>query len=95
MLLDTVENVGICKKTYESLYKHIEQNLYSTVENLSADEYSEIRDDFTRQSYWEKHAPFEPDCWLNFFLSKGRFPGSEKLIILPQIKNTIVTNWFI
>ena len=84
LLLDTVENVAICKKTYQILCKYLEQNLYLTVENLSAEEYSEIRDDFTRENYWAEHAPFELDCWLNLFFSKGRFPGSQKLIMLPQ-----------
>ena len=58
--------------------------MYLTVENLSAEEYSEIRDYFTRENYWAKHATFELDCRLNFFFSKGRFPGSQKLIMLPQ-----------
>ena len=83
LLLDTVENVAICKKTYQILCKYLEQNLYLTVENLSAEEYSEIRDDFTRENYWAEHAFFELDCWLIFFF-KGRFPGSQKLIMLPK-----------
>ena len=83
LLLDTVENVAICKKTYQILCKYLEQNLYLTVENLSAEEYSEIRDDFTRENYWAKHVFFELDCWLIFFF-KGRFPGSQKLIMLPK-----------
>ena len=84
LLLDTVENVVICKKIYQSLYKYLEQNLYFTVENLPAEEYSEIKDDLTRENYWSKYAPFMLDCWINFLFSKGRFPGSQKLIILPQ-----------
>ena len=28
LLLNTVENVGICKKTYQSLYKHIQLKIY-------------------------------------------------------------------
>ena len=59
------------KKNYQSLYKYLEENLYLTVENLSAEEYSEIRDDFTRENYWAKHAFFELDCWLIFFLKEG------------------------
>ena len=79
LLLDNVENVAICTKTYQSLYKYLEQILYLTVENLSAEEYSEITDDFTRKNYRAKHVPFELDCWLNFFFSKGSFPGFLKL----------------
>ena len=84
LLLDTVENAVICKTIYQSLNKYLEQNSYFTVENLPAEEYSEIRDDLTRENYWSKFAPFMPDCWINFLFSEGRFPGSQKLIILPQ-----------
>ena len=58
--------------------------MYLIVENLSAEEYSAIRDDFTRENYWVKHAPLLLVSWLNFCFSKGNFSGSQKLIILPQ-----------
>ena len=41
LLMNTVENITITKKTYQSLYKYLEQNLYLTVENLSAEEFGE------------------------------------------------------
>ena len=84
MLIDTVENLTIAQKTYQSLYKYLEQNLYLTVENLSAEEFSEIKDDFNRENFWAKHVICQLDCWIAFFFSKGRFPGSQKLIMLPQ-----------
>ena len=55
-----------------------------TVENLSAEEFSEIKDDFNRENFWTKHVICQLDCWIAFFFSKGRFPGSQKLIMLPQ-----------
>ena len=93
MLIDSAENVTIAKKTYQSLYKCLEQNFYLTVENLSAEEFEEMKDDFNRENFWEKHYANELDCWIAFFFSKGRFPGSQKLIMLPQanIPNFIKT----
>ena len=84
MLIDTAENITIAEKTYQSLYKYLEQNLYLTVENLSSEEFAEIKDDFNRENFWAKHVVHELDCWIAFFFSKGRFPGSQKLIMLPQ-----------
>ena len=55
LLMNTVENIAIAKKTYQSLYKYLEQNLYLTVENVSAEEFAEIKDDFNRESFWAKH----------------------------------------
>ena len=85
LLIDTVENVTIEKKTYQSLYKYLEQNLYLTVENLSAEEFSEIKDDFNREKFWGKHCANELDCWIAFFFSKGRLSGLQKSIMLPQV----------
>ena len=84
MLIDTVENLTIAQKTYQSLYKYLEQNLYLTVENLSAEEFSEIKDDFNREKFWAKHCANELDCWIACFFSKGRLPGLQKSIMLPQ-----------
>ena len=81
MLIDSVENITIAKKTYQSL---LEQNLYLTVENLSSEEFAEIKDDFNRENFWTKRVAHELDCWIAFFFSKGRFPGSQKLIMLPR-----------
>ena len=81
MSIDSVENITIAKKTYQSL---LEQNLYLTVENLSSEEFAEIKDDFNRENFWAKHVVHELDCWIAFFFSKGRFPGSQKLIMLPR-----------
>ena len=82
--IDTVENITIVKKAYQSLYKYLEQSFYLTVENLSAEEFAEIKDNFNREKFWTKNYANELDCWSTFFFSKGRFPGSQKLMMLPQ-----------
>ena len=51
-LLDTVENVTIAKKSYESFYKITEQSFYLTMQKLSFEEYNTIKDDFYRENYF-------------------------------------------
>ena len=58
--------------------------MHLTVENLSAEEFSEIKDDFNREKFWAKHCANELDCWIACFFSKGRLPGLQKSIMLPQ-----------
>ena len=84
LLMDTVENITIAKKTYQSLYKYLDQNFYLMASNLSAEEFAEIKDDFVGENVWEEYVAHELDCWLSFFYSKGRFPCPQKLIMLPQ-----------
>ena len=47
-LLDTVENITVAKKSYETFYNIIEQNFYSAMEKISLDEYDIIKEDFYR-----------------------------------------------
>ena len=47
-LLDTVENVTVAKKSYETFYNIIEQNFYSAMEKISLGEYDIIKEDFYR-----------------------------------------------
>ena len=47
-LLDTVENVTVAKKSYETFYNIIEQNFYSAMEKISLDEYDIIKEYFYR-----------------------------------------------
>ena len=58
--------------------------MYLAVENLSAEEFSERKEDFNGENFWARHVVHELDCWIAFFFIKGRFPGSQKLIMLPQ-----------
>ena len=85
MLLHTVENITIAKTTYNTLYKTLEKKLHLTIPKLSTEKLKEIKDEFTRENYWAKHVSGELDCWISFYYSKGRFPGSQNLILLPQI----------
>ena len=45
----------------------------------------EINKDLERENYWANIETVDPlDCWSDFCFSKGRFPGSQELIIVPQ-----------
>ena len=85
-LLDTVENVTMAKKSNETFYNIIERNLYSTMEKLSLDEYNAIKDNFVRENFWAEHVFKQLDCWIAFYFQHGRFPGSQKLVNMPQVK---------
>ena len=85
-LLDTVENVTIAKKSYETFYNIIERNFYSAMEKISLDEYDIIKEDFYREKFWADHVVSELDCWISFYFKHGRFPGSQNLIAIPQVK---------
>ena len=37
-----------------------------------------------KKTFWAKHVVYEFNCWIASFFSKGRFPGSQKLIMLPR-----------
>ena len=47
-LLNTVENVTIAKKSYETFYNTIERNFYLTMLKLFIDERDKIKEDFLR-----------------------------------------------
>ena len=85
-MLDTVENVTIAKKSYETFYNIIERNFYSAMEKISLDEYDIIKEDFYREKFWADHVVSELDCWISFYFKHGRFPGSQNLIAIPQVK---------
>ena len=85
-LLDMVENVTRAKKWYQTFYNIVEWNLYSTMEKLSFDEYNAIKDDFYRKNVWAEHVVKQLDCWIVFYFKHRKFPGSQKLIVIPQVK---------
>ena len=83
LLLDSVENVTICKKTYQSLYKQVAQNLNFTINNLPAYELMEINKDLQRENYWTNIETVDLlDCWCDFYFTKDKFPGSQELIMV-------------
>ena len=84
-LLNTVENVTIAKKSYETFYNVVERNFYSTMSKLSMDERDKIKDDFLRENFWAENVVTELDCWISFYFQHGRFPGSQNLISIPKV----------
>ena len=85
-LLNTAENVTIAKKSYETFYNVIERSFYSTMQKLSVDERDKIKEDFLREKFWAENVVWELDCWFAFYFQHGRFPCSQKLISIPQVK---------
>ena len=85
-LLDTVENVTLAKKSYETFYNIFARNFYSAMEKRSVDEYEIIKEDFYRETFWANDVATQLDCWIAFYFQHGRLPGSQKVIATPQVK---------
>ena len=73
-------------KNHETFYTIIERNFYSAMEKILLDEYDIIKEDFYREKFWADHVVTELDCWISFYFKHGRFPGSQNLIAIPQVK---------
>ena len=56
------------------------------MEKLSIDERDKIKEDFLRENFWAENVGTDLDCWIAFYFKHGRFPGSQKLILIPQVK---------
>ena len=52
--------------------------MYLTVENLSAELFAEIKDNFFRENFWTKHVVHDLDCRINFFFNKGKVSWLSK-----------------
>ena len=76
----------MAKRSYETFYNIIEQNFYSTMEKISVDEYTDIKNYFYRGNFWAEHVVTQLGCWVAFYFKHERFPGSKKLISIPQVK---------
>ena len=63
-----------------------ERNLYWTMEKLSIDERDKIKKDFLRENFWAENVVTDLDCWIAFYFKNGRFPCSQKLILIPHVK---------
>ena len=57
------------------------------MEKILLDEYGIIKEDFYRGHFWVEHAVTQLECWTAFYFQHGRFPGSQKLIAISQVKN--------
>ena len=75
----------MAKKSYESFYNIIQRNFYSTMQQLSVDEQSEIRDDFLRENFWWEDITSQLDSWVSFYFKFGRFPGFQNLVSIPKV----------
>ena len=56
------------------------------MEKISLDEYDIIKEDFYKEKFWADHVVTELDCWISFYFKHGRFPGSQNLKAIPQVK---------
>ena len=61
----------------------MERNLYLTMEKLSIDKCYKIKEDFLRENVWEENVVTDLDRWIAFYFKHGRFPGSQKLTLIP------------
>ena len=84
LIRDTIENVTIAKKTYKSFYKQITNNLTFMLNNFPDNEFKEIINDLHTENYLQDDFDNFLDCWCEFHFHKGRFPGPQELIMVPQ-----------
>ena len=49
------------------------------------DERDKIKDEFLRENFWAENVATELDCWTSFYFQHGRFPDSQKLILIPKV----------
>ena len=54
------------------------------LDNLPDDEFKEIINDLHTENYLPDNSDNFLDCWCEFYFHKGRFPGSQELIMVPQ-----------
>ena len=45
-----------------------------------------IKENFYRENFWAEHVVAQLDCWIAFYFQHRTFPGSQKLIAIPQVK---------
>ena len=86
LLFDTVINIIKAKQTYNTFYNTVAQSFHLTVRKLFFEEKEKIREDFERENFSTKNLIQDLDHWVSFFFDKGRFPGSQELVMLPQPK---------
>ena len=57
-----------------------------TIEKLPFEKKEKIREDFERENFSAENLIQDLDHWVSFFFDKGRFPGPQELVMLPQPK---------
>ena len=76
----------MAKKSCETFCNIIQRNFYTSMGKISLDEHDAIKDDFLRENVWVENVVIDIDSWIAFYFKHGRFPGSQKLITIPQVK---------
>ena len=103
VITNALQNITICRRTYSTFYEQINSNFEMTINNLPEGEKQEIKHDLQNLNYnitvREKNLnqfidSSALDNFIDFFQNKGRFPSTQKLIILPkpEIPNFLRTN---
>ena len=86
LLFDTVINITEAKQSYNTFYNTVAQSFYLTTGKLPFEEKEKIREDFERENFSAEVLMQDLDHWVSFFVEKGRFPGSQELVMLSQTK---------
>ena len=66
-LITIVENVTLTERVYETLYKTVTRNFYSTMSILSVDEQKQIKEDLLSKNFWWKDSLEDLDSWIAFY----------------------------
>ena len=75
----------IVKRTFKKLNNTVAKSFFSTLQKLPFEEREQISDDFARENF-DLNDSERLDSWVTFYYKFGRFPGSQELVILPQIQ---------
>ena len=84
LIRDTIENVTIAKKTYKSFYKQITNNLTLCLIICLIMSLKKLLMIYILKTICKMILIIFLDRWCEFYFHKGRFPGSQELIIVPQ-----------
>ena len=49
-------------------------------------ECDKIKEEFLSENFWAENVVTDLDYWIAFYFKNGRFPGSQKLILIPHVK---------
>ena len=77
LLFDTLINI---------FYNTVAQSFHLTVEKLPFEEKEKTKEDFERENFSAENLIQDLDHWVSFLFDKGRFPGYQELVMLPQPK---------
>ena len=84
LIRDTIENVTIAKKTDKSFYKQITNNLTLCLIICLIMSLKKLLMIYILKTICKMILIIFLDRWCEFYFHKGRFPGSQELIMVPQ-----------